>query len=994
MYCKQCWLSIFLSLPIFLIAGTMAPVFSQPMLKMVHIEAESKNAVKRLAGMGLDIAAVRKIAVQPGEQAGLDRAYRVEAVISALDEIKLKKAGIAWSAAQQAVSSRAMATTAVGETVYHSFDEPDLGIRDRLLAIAKAHPRITRLETIGYSIQGRPMLAMRLAKGGNRHHRNDKGNHWDDAGRRPQVLFVATHHAREWVATQMAMRLITYLTDNYRTDSRGARLLNTTEIWVIPVANPDGYEYTFTNERLWRKNLRDNDGDGEITLADGVDLNRNFASHWGYDDEGSSGIPSDGTYRGTAPQSEPETQALVDFMGRMKFRFAVSYHTYGNLILYPWGWQFRTPSFDDPVFVAQAGTDDNPAIHDSLNDVGYDPGVGADLYITNGDFTDWAYTEAGVPSHTVEFTDGYDFRFPDDEAMVQTVFEDSLAFALAIAESAQHPSHPDSPVDIPAEEIYHTPVTASWGPGQIIEVIGRKRHKPKLYYQVNGGGWRKTRLRERFGRFYNQAPGLFYTRYVGEIRGQHADDTVVYKITSHESQLGPYQYKVKSDSGNPILVVAAEDYTGEYPEYTPPTGPNYLHYYTEALDQAGYAYDVWDVDKDGVPSFADVLSHYNAAIWYTGDDFAPTMPNGFETHAEECIAFRDYLNYAGGKLFATGQDLAWVSAVYGQFEEIPDDFFQYYLGAFMDIDTGGMDMTLDPPIPFDVKGEVGDPVFGGLAFSLQGDTGAENQQTASTFLATSYFLPHFEDAIAARYDRPGGPFDPYSGDYYVYSQMADQAFKRLGRTVTLPTDHPQLTFWISYDIETDWDFAFVEISEVGSNKWTTLPDRNGLTTANTGESCASGWVDQIHPFLANYMDAACEPSGATGQWNAFTGNSSGWQQAVFDLSAYAGSTVEIYISYASDWSTQNLGVFVDDIEISGQAIEDFETGLGDWTVSTAPGSGAFNNWSRITGAGFPEGPVMRTADAVYMGFGFEAIDTIENRTAVMDRVMQYFLPNP
>ena len=113
-----------------------------------------------------------------------------------------------------------------------------------------------------------------------------------------------------------------------------------------------------------------------------------------------------------------------------------------------------------------------------------------------------------------------------------------------------------------------------------------------------------------------------------------------------------------------------------------------------------------------------------------------------------------------------------------------------------------------------------------------------------------------------------------------------------------------------------------------------------------------------------------------------------------DLSAYAGKTVEIYISYASDWGTQNLGVFVDDIEISGQPLEDFEDGTGDWTISVAPGSGAFNNWVRITGAGFPEGPAMRTADSVYLGFGFEAIDTLDNRKAVMDRVMQYLLPSP
>ena len=77
----------------------------------------------------------------------------------------------------------------------------------------------------------------------------------------------------------------------------------------MPVANPDGYDYTFTKgNRLWRKNLRDNNGDGEITGADGVDLNRNFPTKWGYDNEGSSPVTHSETYRGGAPRSEPETR--------------------------------------------------------------------------------------------------------------------------------------------------------------------------------------------------------------------------------------------------------------------------------------------------------------------------------------------------------------------------------------------------------------------------------------------------------------------------------------------------------------------------------------------------------------------------------------------------------------------------------------------------------------------------------------------------------------
>jgi bacillopeptidase F (M6 metalloprotease family) len=218
--------------------------------------------------------------------------------------------------------------------------------------------------------------------------------------------------------------------------------------------------------------------------------------------------------------------------------------------------------------------------------------------------------------------------------------------------------------------------------------------------------------------------------------------------------------------------------------------------------------------------------------------------------------------------------------------------------------------------------------------------------------------------------------------------MADQSFKRLGGTFTIP-ENGRLSFWASFDIEADWDFGFVEIRPVGSDAWTTLPDINGLTSNETGESCISGWVEEIHPQLSHYMNDSCEPTGTTGEWNAFSGNSKGWQQIQIDLSTYSGQDVELYISYASDWGTQGLGLFVDDIELTGYSLEDFETGTGDWQVSSTDGNNPFNNWVTIEGAGFPEGPVMRTDSTVYMGFGFESIDDNDTRTEIMGRVINY-----
>ena len=101
-----------------------------------------------------------------------------------------------------------------------------------------------------------------------------------------------------------------YFIDRWRANDKRdqATCSSDTELWFVISANPDGYQYTFDHERLWRKNLRDNDGDGQITVADGVDPNRNFAEHWGYDNEGSSPDPADDTYRGPSAASEPETQ--------------------------------------------------------------------------------------------------------------------------------------------------------------------------------------------------------------------------------------------------------------------------------------------------------------------------------------------------------------------------------------------------------------------------------------------------------------------------------------------------------------------------------------------------------------------------------------------------------------------------------------------------------------------------------------------------------------
>jgi bacillopeptidase F (M6 metalloprotease family) len=251
------------------------------------------------------------------------------------------------------------------------------------------------------------------------------------------------------------------------------------------------------------------------------------------------------------------------------------------------------------------------------------------------------------------------------------------------------------------------------------------------------------------------------------------------------------------------------------------------------------------------------------------------------------------------------------------------------------------------------------------------------------------------------FEIPGGPFDPHAGEWYVYSQQADETYKRLSRTVDMTgATTGELSFWTSYDTEPDWDYLFVEARPVGTDDWTTLPDANGHTAQGTGESCPEGWAhgdEAIHPFLAHYQGEDCSPTGTTGDWHAATGSSPGWVEWSVDLSAYAGQQVELSISYVSDWGTQGIGVFLDDVTVTLDGTAEttgFETDLGGWTVA-GPAEGSIDNsndWLR-TQLGFEEGAVVVTEDTVYVGFGLEGLPPAE-RNDFVARALTHLLGSP
>jgi hypothetical protein len=147
---------------------------------------------------------------------------------------------------------------------------------------------------------------------------------------------------------------------------------------------------------------------------------------------------------------------------------------------------------------------------------------------------------------------------------------------------------------------------------------------------------------------------------------------------------------------------------------------------------------------------------------------------------------------------------------------------------------------------------------------------------SSSFVTTSGILPpgeypQFRSWPSSRWDKPGGPFEPHTGNRYVYSQIADVSYKRLRREISVRTGGGDLTFWTSYDTQEHWDFLAVEARPAGGD-WTTLPDENGHTTQDTGESCPAGWFE-LHPHLEHYQTLhptsppTCTPTGTSGEWN-------------------------------------------------------------------------------------------------------------------------------
>lgn len=318
------------------------------------------------------------------------------------------------------------------KSVYQSLDLPlalpaDAGLfhtYDELLTVLEnletTYPDIAASVTIGTTYEGRNIAGLKIS---------DNVTH-NDTGE-PIIVILGCQHAREWISVEVSTGLAKYLVEQYATDTTVQQIVDSSEIYIFPMINPDGHSYCVTTNRLWRKNRKPND-DG-ITV--GVDINRNFSYKW--ETGGSSTSPGSSTYRGPYPFSEQETLTLKNFVDtHPRIVGVINYHSYGQAILYSWAYTYT----DAPnrVFLDGLAAPIEAAI-EAVNGSGYVRGQWADIlsYTGGGTTADWYNAEIGVPCFTIELPPNTNPPgFVPPESAIEPAVEENIPGALLLMQWA------------------------------------------------------------------------------------------------------------------------------------------------------------------------------------------------------------------------------------------------------------------------------------------------------------------------------------------------------------------------------------------------------------------------------------------------------------------------------------------------------------------------------------------------------------------------------
>ncbi|NWT40284.1 CBPB1 Carboxypeptidase, partial [Chroicocephalus maculipennis] len=341
--------------------------------------------------------------------------FRVEADTSFEVEDLLKETGMEYrvlidnlQAAVDAQFDSKARTTSHSYEKYNNWETIAAWTAD----IAAQNPDLVSRSVIGETYEGRPMYVLKMGKSGP----NKKA-----------IFMDCGFHAREWISPAFCQWFVKEAVETYGKDTVMTTLLDSLDFYVLPVVNIDGYVYTWTNDRMWRKTRSKNAGSRCI----GTDPNRNFNAGWCT--LGASKSPCDSTYCGSAPESEKETKALADFIREhlSTIKAYLTIHSYSQLLLFPYSYAYKLPSnYEELKSIARAAAKQLASLYNTKYT--YGPGA-TTIYPAAGGSDDWAYDEGIKYSFTFELRDTGRYGFVLPESQIKPTCEETLLAVKYIA---------------------------------------------------------------------------------------------------------------------------------------------------------------------------------------------------------------------------------------------------------------------------------------------------------------------------------------------------------------------------------------------------------------------------------------------------------------------------------------------------------------------------------------------------------------------------------
>ena len=367
--------------------GVSSPQLAKRYLVKINL-SEFKTHLSEIRTAGLDVAGMN---IPNG---------KVDLIVS-LDDIEtLRKIGVTVSRNPSVIRPDAP------DSKFKTSEQ----VAQILAGFQKTYPDLAQVRSIGKSLQGRDIMAIKITE------------HVDQSpAGKPVILFNGMHHAREVMATEVPLDIAEYLLSNYGKDPKVTHWVSSNVIYVVPMLNVDGNNIVWNSDNMWRKNARGNFG---------VDINRNYPYMWN-GCGGSSSSESADDYHGPSAASEPETNVLMSLVRNIHPVFDISFHSYSELVIYPYGCGQHTETADvvEPLGKAMAAL-----IPSDSGSGTYTAGLAPELlYTVDGDDLSWMYHEAHVIPFVIELnSDAQGFQPGYDEWRDKTITKLRPAWQLLL----------------------------------------------------------------------------------------------------------------------------------------------------------------------------------------------------------------------------------------------------------------------------------------------------------------------------------------------------------------------------------------------------------------------------------------------------------------------------------------------------------------------------------------------------------------------------------